>query len=371
MDIKDFRECKGRFYNLQSLFYIILNGLSLGLRSVASIHRYSVASFSTSLRQKLGINKRFPSYSTLKRAANHLAIAPAINTTDMTNRVLHLDGKSLCGGIDEDGITPHIVNLWDGDGSVLVGQKLTAYGSGAGGERAAAKEIITKTKVKGAIITGDAGFTSGDMPAVITDAGADYLLRVKDNTPKLKRVMQLRLAQQAEKRGRKFTHNRINAGQVDEREIIVLPAAALWSALPPALKTAQQFGVVRKTSTHKASKKVTKTEHYFITSLPPERASAADLLALHTNHWRVENDLHRTKDMLLLEDKRHISTAKKAGIIGALSSLAVSLLKQINPSVAVAIDQIRAKPAALFSLIKHNLFPNQFKPSPPQQLSLS
>jgi predicted transposase YbfD/YdcC len=362
MEIKEFRDPKGRFYNIQSLFFIILNGISLGLRSVASIHRHSLASFPASLRQKLGIDQRFPSYSTLKRAMNHLGIDPAQTTTDMANRLLHLDGKSLRGGVDEGGITPHIVNLWDADRSILVGQQLTACGSGAGGERAAAGQMLKKTNVKGAIITADAGFSSGDSPQIITEAGADYLLRIKDNTPKLKRVMEFRVAQQAEKRGQKFTENRLAAGQLDAREIIVLPATALWSALPPALKTAQQFGVVRKTSTHKASQKVTQTEHYFITSLRPEQSSAADLLGFHRGHWRIENDLHRTKDMLLGEDKRAVACGKKAVIIGAVSSLAVSLLKRINASVAAAIDQIRAKPQALFSLIRHQLFPDQFKP---------
>jgi predicted transposase YbfD/YdcC len=42
--------------------------------------------------------------------------------------------------------------------------------------------------------------------------------------------------------------------------------------------------------------------HYKITSLPPERASATDLLQLGRSHWSIENQLQYVRDVTLSED---------------------------------------------------------------------
>lgn len=66
---------------------------------------------------------------------------------------------------------------------------------------------------------------------------------------------------------------------------------------------------------------------YAITSLSPERASAADLLRYNRGHWAIENRLHWVRDVILAEDA---STARSGFIpqnTAALRNAAISAIR--------------------------------------------
>ncbi len=48
--------------------------------------------------------------------------------------------------------------------------------------------------------------------------------------------------------------------------------------------------------------RIKRARHYGITSLPPQDADPARLLALKLGHWAIEHRLHRRKDVLFGED---------------------------------------------------------------------
>ena len=48
-------------------------------------------------------------------------------------------------------------------------------------------------------------------------------------------------------------------------------------------------------------------------------------------HWSVENQLHRTLDVHFKEDACQVHDRKAASNLSALRTLAISLLKQIDP----------------------------------------
>ena len=141
--------------------------------------------------------------------------------------------------------------------------------------------MLKTADMKGAIMTADAGFSSGNLPADIKNAKADYVLRVKDNTPKLKETMRLRVAQQGKRRGLTATETVTSGGYCDERSVTILPAAALQRSLPHGMRHAEQFGVITKKSTHKRTGKTTESEQFFITSCNEQQAKAQDLLRMH------------------------------------------------------------------------------------------
>lgn len=65
---------------------------------------------------------------------------------------------------------------------------------------------------------------------------------------------------------------------------------------------------------------------YGLTSLPPEVADAARLLALKRGHWEIENRLHRTKDVTLHEGASLIHRGQGPYVPTQLRDTAVSLL---------------------------------------------
>ena len=76
---------------------------------------------------------------------------------------------------------------------------------------------------------------------------------------------------------------------------------------------------------------------YGITSLPPAVGPAARLLALKRGHWRIENRLHRPKDVTLGEDASLVHLGQGPTVLAMLRDAAVSLLHRAG---------VRASPPA-------------------------
>lgn len=68
--------------------------------------------------------------------------------------------------------------------------------------------------------------------------------------------------------------------------------------------------------------------HYKITSLPPERASPADLLHLSRAHWAIENELHYVRDVTLGEDASRIRSGTAPQAMAAIRNLIVAVLQR-------------------------------------------
>jgi hypothetical protein len=66
---------------------------------------------------------------------------------------------------------------------------------------------------------------------------------------------------------------------------------------------------------------------YGVTSLTPQKASPARLLALNRNHWCIENGLHYVRDVTFDEDRCRIRKHAGARVMASLRNLAISLLR--------------------------------------------
>lgn len=74
--------------------------------------------------------------------------------------------------------------------------------------------------------------------------------------------------------------------------------------------------------------KTSKESRYYITSLSVD---AAELLHIASQHWSVENQLHRTLDVQFKEDACQVHDRLAAANLSALRKIALSLLKRIDP----------------------------------------
>jgi Transposase DDE domain len=91
---------------------------------------------------------------------------------------------------------------------------------------------------------------------------------------------------------------------------------------------------------------------YGITSLSPEQADAAQLLALVRDHWKIENQLHYVRDVTLREDACRVRSGTAPQILAAIRNTVVHLLASVEAaSCSEAIEQLQIHPDRAKKLI--------------------
>ena len=148
------------------------------------------------------------------------------------------------------------------------------------------------------LVTGDAGLTASENAALVILLSKQYLLGLKGNQPKLFEYARTAFENQRSS-PRAVTVERSHGATI-RRE--------LWchSVNGPGQPSidfpgARQFLCVRQT-TEKEGKSPVVEWRYFITSLLSTRLSYQHFLALVRLHWRIENALNWTLDVILHED---------------------------------------------------------------------
>ena len=66
---------------------------------------------------------------------------------------------------------------------------------------------------------------------------------------------------------------------------------------------------------------------YGLTSLSPQRASPAQVLAYNRGHWQIENRLHHVRDMTYDEDRSQVRRQRRPHAMATLRNVAISLLR--------------------------------------------
>jgi predicted transposase YbfD/YdcC len=135
-------------------------------------------------------------------------------------------------------------------------------------------------------------------------------------------------------------------GRIEKRTLettTILTAGQQWKGLK------QGFRVTRE-RTVKGKKTVEVV--YGITSLSPERANAAALLALLRTHWQIENGLHYIRDVTLGEDACRVRAGTAPQILAGLRNAVLHLLKQVDAeSCTEALEIIQGQPEEAKRLI--------------------
>lgn len=110
--------------------------------------------------------------------------------TELRGKVVALDGKTMRGSSDRRrGMRPlHVVSAWVTDLGLSLGQISVDEKSN---EITAIPELLKTIDVHGATVTIDAMGCQKAIAKTIVDAGADYILAVKDNQPTLHASLEL------------------------------------------------------------------------------------------------------------------------------------------------------------------------------------
>jgi hypothetical protein len=98
-----------------------------------------------------------------------------------------LDGKTLCGTLDQHARSIHLLALFDQQTGGVLRQLAMPPDTN---EHKAALTLLKQIVLRGRVITADAMFCQRDLCQQIVDDGGDYLIAVKDNQPELKAAIE-------------------------------------------------------------------------------------------------------------------------------------------------------------------------------------
>ena len=137
-------------------------------------------------------------------------------------------------------------------------------------------------------------------------------------------------------------------GRVEERTLKVMPVPKHLKEWPGINHICQ---VTR--SRWKKGKETCETV-YAITSLTGQRASAENLLAFNRNHWAIENQLHRVRDMTFNEDRSTLRKGSSPQLMASLRNTAIQVIKRANLTPAYALHLGSRFPKRILKLFMEN-----------------
>ncbi|XAS69559.1 ISAs1 family transposase [Micrococcaceae bacterium Sec5.7] len=179
--------------------------------------------------------------------------------------------------------------------------------------------LETFNDLDGVVVTADAMHTQRAHAQYLHTRGAHYVLCVKGNQRSLQRQLKSLPWEQVPVGNR---HQYRSHGRTGSRaiKVVTIEAGILF---PHAAQAAR---ITRGSRTLGGRKWRVETV-YVITSLPADKASAADLNTWIRGHWTIENQLHWTRDVTYLEDKSQIRTGNAPRLMASLRNLAISLYR--------------------------------------------
>ncbi len=196
-------------------------------------------------------------------------------------------------------------------------------------------------------MTGDAQFCQRDLSTQVVARGGDYLWEVKDNQPALREAIATLFALPPP--GERFGHAVSRSRHGDRHEVrIVLCSAALAEYLD--WPHHGQVAIQARITTRKGQR--SEAVRYAITSRPPARASAAQLLADWRGHWGIENRVHWVRDVTFDEDRSPVRTGSAPQVMAALRNTAIGVLRRAgHTNIAAATRHYAAHPADALALL--------------------
>ncbi len=223
----------------------------------------------------------------------------------VAGRQIALDGKSLQGARDpaHPTVPLHLLHAWLVDQHLLLAAVPV---DGASGEPVAIPDVLATLELQGAIVTADANGCTRDVTDAITAGGGDYAVCLKANRGAVHAAVNAFFAPRTATLGtagfepidavtHTYTAER-GHGRTEFRQAWAIAAARI-PAVTAYLPHARSVLCIERS--RRAGDAWSYETHYYLSSRPSQ---ASQLTAVVRRHWSVENDLHRTLDVVLHED---------------------------------------------------------------------
>jgi len=330
------RETKNKFHNFIDIIVIALCGAICGANNWTSIAAYGRAKedwFRTFLILPNGI----PSHDTFndvfaKMKAEQFEkcfIEWVSSITDLLpGEVISIDGKTLRRSHDNSGgkQSIHMVSAWSTSNEIVLGQCKTEEKSN---EITAIPMLLEVLSIEKCLVTIDAMGCQKKIAEAILGKGADYLLAVKENQPKLYDAISELFFESNENEFDKHYHDfseqtNNGHGRLETRRCWVFTGLDELAFDVSVWKQLVAFVIIESERTLNG---VTTKEHrFYITSCINKPASY--FIKSTRDHWHVENKLHWVLDVAFREDESRLRKGDGAENFSILRRISLNLLKK-------------------------------------------
>lgn len=332
--LQDPRAKDNQKHSLFTLIAILFCAIVGGANSISAIYRYA-SSKRKWLMRWLDLRDNVPSYDTfwwllvrLDPSQTEMLFCQwsATLSKNEIEDLIAIDGKRVRGASNkknQPNSVLHMVSAWSSGRGLVLGQVKTEAKSN---EITAIPALIQSLDIKGATITIDAMGCQKEIARVIIEKGANYVLMVKDNQPKLLDEIQNYFEQAESLKFEGVLHDFFvkkeeGHGRHERREVYTtddidwLPMKEEWIGLK---------SIVMLKSFRTLEGRTSEERKYYVSSLPPlaERIGRAA-----RSHWGVENKVHWVLDVDFHEDLSQISTGHAAENFSILRRLTLNVIR--------------------------------------------
>jgi predicted transposase YbfD/YdcC len=364
-EVPDFRQAAGRRYELLPVLLLCCVAIMCGARSQSAIADWG-CNYGARWLARLGMSRRRgPSQPTLHRifkGLDHDSLEQVVSrwveqvlrsgpAPSAALEGLAIDGKTLRGSAQQGAAQSHLVSALSHRLGIVMAQLAVASKSHELGHL---EPLLEALVLDGRVVTCDALHTHSDVARKIIASGGDYLLPVKDNQLTLRADIALVFAH-ADNLAGTITQARMtdqHGGRIETRHLRASTALQGYTDWPGHAQVLE----LQRTVTNKRTGVTRREVVHGITSLGPERASAAQLLALWRAHWHIENKLHWVRDVTFDEDRSQVRAGHIPQVMAALRNIAISLLRVAGAeNIAAACRRYAAQPALALAAVGLNL----------------
>jgi predicted transposase YbfD/YdcC len=258
-----------------------------------------------------------------------------------------IDGKILRGSQKQGAPGVHLLSAFAHRMGLTLAQESVDDKTN---EPPVALELLRYLVLEGRIVTMDALLTQRQIAQQIVDAGGDYVMVVKENQPQLLEdiATMFALAPIAGEPRTVAETLALGCGRIEQRWLQtsnVLLGYSDWPGLAQVFRLERQV-ILKKTG------EVREEGVAGVTSLVPERADAARLLALVRGQWQIENQSPGVRDVTFDEDRSQVRCGNIPQVMAALRNTVIGLMHGAGyTNIAAACRRFAAQPRAALHLI--------------------
>jgi predicted transposase YbfD/YdcC len=359
-EIPDFRSNRGNRHPLGAILALACSAMLCGYRSYTAIAEWG-RHYGAHLVHALGFTHRAPCVATLHtvlRRVDREVLEAKLGTwaegllggtpcPEVVEEPIAIDGKTLRGSKKQGAPGAHLLSALAHRVGVTLAQQAVDDKTN---EIPIVLDLLRHLVLEGRIVTMDALLTQRQIAHHIVAARGDYVMVVKENQPQLLDDIETVFAlppMPGERRTAAATLD-LGHGRIEQRGLRtsdVLAGYSDWPGLAPVFQVERQV-IIKKTGE-------VRTEVVAgVTSLAPERADAARLLALVRGQWHSENQSHWVRDVTFDEDRSQVRCGNIPQVLAALRNTIIGLMRWAGyTNMAAACRRFAAQPTAALHLI--------------------